>query len=419
MTEEAIQRTVLPNGIRVISEKVSSVYSVALGFWITAGSNNETEEQNGLAHLLEHMTFKGTHTRTNFQIANEIESLGGVINAFTGKNITCYYVHLLHEHLAKGIEVLADLIQNATLSEEELEKEKGVIIEEIRDVEDTPGDAIHDYFDRQVFPQHPLGRPIQGSVESVAALTRVDLVDFMSQHYAANRLVVVATGNVDHADLVELVAKTCSGIQRINLPDHNTPLPSIEKQKQIWHRNINQAHVILGRRIFPQSDPRRFHLALLNTILSGGMTSRLFHNIRDRFGSVYEIYSFTDLYLESGVFGIYAGVETGKINAITELIYHELFDLRDNGIPEAELQKVKQQAKSSLVLSLENMYARMSRLAKMDIFENHIFQIPELLQIIDNISLDDLQALMTYLFQRDKFIETFFLPKNNHEDIRE
>jgi len=411
MNEERFQKTVLSNGIRVISEYIDSVYSVALGIWAVVGSQDEKKETNGIAHLLEHMAFKGTTTRNAYQIANEIESLGGALNAFTGKNVTCYYARLMGEHLSAGVDVLSDLIKNPVFNNDDLEREKGVITEEIREIEDTPSDIIHDYFTEQLFPDHPIGRSIQGSVENMLSFTVDQLNDFITNHYTADRLLVVASGRVNHQDLVDLVIKYLSDMSSGNgLLTQADAVPVIERSQRI-SRPISQSHLVLGRRVFPQGDPRRYHLALLNVILSGGMSSRLFHNIREQFGFVYAIYSFYDLYLNNGLFGVYAGVDTDQLDTIRDMIYSELNKLTSKGISAEELQKVKQQFEGGLVISLEGMHARMNRLAKMEIYESRIMTIQELLDIIDKITVNDLKDLAHYLVQPDQFIETVIVPE--------
>ena len=414
MNEERFQKTVLSNGIRVISEYIDSVYSVALGIWAIAGSQDETRETNGIAHLLEHIAFKGTKTRSAFQIANEIESLGGSLNAFTGKNVTCFYTRLMSEYLSTGVEVLSDLVLNPLFDNAELEREKGVIIEEIREIEDTPSDIIHDYFAEQLFPDHPVGRSIQGSIENIQSFTSDQLVDFIKSNYTSDRLLVAASGRVHHHELVELTEKYLSGLQRGNNSRSLPEITPIKELKKVYRRQISQSHLIIGRRVFPQGNPRRYHLALLNVILSGGMSSRLFHNIRERYGFVYAIYSFSDLYLNDGLFGVYAGVDTSQLDTIRNMIYDELNKLVINPISPEELKKVKQQFEGGLVISLEGMQSRMNRLAKMEIYENRIMTIKELLEIIDHVSIEDITDLARYLVDINQFIETVIIPENTN-----
>ncbi|HPC36186.1 MAG TPA: pitrilysin family protein [Candidatus Marinimicrobia bacterium] len=410
MISENIQRTILPSGIRVLSEYVDSVYSVSLGFWIQAGSQDEEDNENGIAHLLEHMVFKGTHKRTAFAIAHEIESLGGIINAFTSRNVTCFNVQLLHENLAKGVEVLADLILHSRFDSSELEKEKRVISEEIREIEDTPHDLIHDLFTQQLFPDQAIGRPIQGTIESVNAIQVSDLKHFLKRNYTTGRLAVSAAGRVNHDKLVKLVEKYCEEMENGNDYQGKETCNTQPETKRIYRKPIMQSHVILGRRIFGQGDSRRFQLGLLNMILSGGMTSRLFHNIREKYGYVYEVYSFSDLFLREGLFGVYAGVDKDRLDVVIDKIYNEMTALYRKPISVREFKKAKQQVKGGLVLAMESMNARMSNLAKMELYDKQIITIAELLEIVDKISIEDLQELACYLFDSNAFIETIIQP---------
>jgi predicted Zn-dependent peptidase len=412
MAPEKFFKSQLSNGIRVVSERINSVHSVALGFWLLAGSKDESEENNGIAHLLEHMAFKGSKNRDAYQIALAIESLGGIINAFTSKNLTCYYVRLMSEHLQTGIDVLSDLILNPLFALKEVEREKGVIIEEIREIEDSPSEIIHDYFAQQLYPNHPLGRPVQGTIETVGSITANQLRYFVNDNYKANRLVIAASGRVSHAELVNYIEKYLEKLPSGNENDLVTDLFPIEQYKKVYHKPTSQSHIIIGRRIFPQADPRRYQLGLFNIILSGGMTSRLFSNIREKYGFVYSIYSFTEFYINTGMFGIYAGVEAERLEKVKSLIYDELRKLSTELIAEEELRKAKQQFEGSLVLSLENMQSRMNRLANMEIFEKKILSIDEILQIIENISSSDLQDIANYIYDESAFIETAIKPKD-------
>lgn len=412
------QKTVLSNGIRVISEYVNTVYSVSLGFWMIAGSQNETKETNGLAHLLEHMAFKGTKSRSAFQIAHEIESLGGILNAFTSKVITCYYVRLMSENLDSGVDVLSDLILNPVFDVSELKKEKGVIIEEIKEIEDTPSDIIHDYFAEQLFPDHPVGRPVQGTIENIRLFTTAHLTDFIKNYYTADHLVIAASGRVDHQQLVEYVNRCLNSLPAGNCRPAIQILQPLKEMRKIYPKPISQAHIVLGKRIFSQSDPRRYSLSLLNVILSGGMTSRLFHNIREKYGFVYEIYSFSELFLNEGFFGVYAGVDLNQLENVRLMIYQELERLAQESVQEDELKKVKQQSKSGLVLSMEGMQSRMNHIARTEIYEKRAMGIDEILNIIDGISAEDIKRVAEYLYNdRKDFIETIIVPKNGYKNF--
>lgn len=412
MAPEKFFKSQLSNGIRVVSERINSVHSVALGFWLLTGSKDESEENNGIAHLLEHMAFKGTKNRNAYQIALAIESLGGIINAFTSKNLTCYYVRLMSEYLQTGIDVLSDLILNPLFDPKEVEREKGVIIEEIKEIEDSPSEIIHDYFAQQLYPNHPLGRPVQGTIETVSSIMANQLRRFVNDNYKANRLVVAASGQVNHSELVKYLENNLEKLPSESENNLVTDLSPVEEYKKVYYKPISQSHIIIGRRIFPQTDPRRYQLGLFNVILSGGMTSRLFSNIREKYGFVYSIYSFTEYYTNTGIFGIYAGIESEKLETVKSLIYNELKKLSTKPITKDELRKAKQQFEGSLVLSLESMQARMNRLANMEIFEGKILSIDEILQIIENISDKDLLDIANYIYDETEFIETSIKPKD-------
>ena len=410
MMAEPFRKSTLPNGIRVLSENVDSVRSLSLGIWVLAGSRHETPQTNGIAHLIEHMVFKGTEKRNAFQIAHAIESLGGGINAFTDKNLTCYYVRLMGEHMETGLDVLADLVAHPTLQPAELEREKGVISEEIREVEDTPSELIHDLFARNLFREHPLGLPVQGSVESVSALQVDDLHRFRVQNYSADKMVVAAAGMIDHERLLDLVWQKLADRPTGDGKENTQTMAPLSAQRFESRKTILQSHIMIGRRIFARNDPRRYSLAILNVVLSGGMSSRLFQNIREKYGFVYAIFAFSELFLSQGMFGIYAGVDTAHLEEVAALIYEELRKLAEGRLSMEELQKVREQFKGGMILSLEAMQARMNRMARMEIYEKQLLTIDELLQLIEAVSLEDIQDLARYLYDRDQFIETVLLP---------
>lgn len=404
------KETVLDNGLKIVSEYVDSVYSISMGVCVLAGSNDETKQTNGLAHLLEHMAFKGTENRTAFQIAKDIESLGGNINAFTSKIYTCYLVRLMSEYLDQGVEVLADVVQNNLLREEDIQKEKTVITEEIKDSEDSPTSAIHDNFIKQLFPNHPYGRPIQGTIESVNSISRTEILKFVDHYYNSDNIVIAAAGRVKHRELVKKVKKyfaEAKGGKTKHTPHDFTP---IQEKKKVYSRDIKQAHLMVGTRIFPRKDERRFELSLLNVLLSGGMSSRLFQNIREKYGFVYSIYAFSHLYKKRGVFGIYAGTDISNLDKTINLIREELEKIANGDISSEELARSKQQYKGMAMLSLESMAGRMRRLAKMAIMDDHITTIDELLERINKIKTPGIVDLAKYLVEENQLITTIIEP---------
>lgn len=404
------KQTRLDNGLRVVSEYVDSVYSISLGVCVLAGSNDETEEINGLAHLLEHMAFKGTSNRSALQIATDIESLGGYVNAFTSKTYTCYYTRLMSEYLEDGVDVLADVVQNNLLREEDIEREKTVVKEEIKDSEDSPSSIIHDYFIEQLFPDHPYGRPIQGTQETVGSISRQQIVEFTDKYYNPDNIVIAAAGRVKHEELVEQVQKYFSqeiGTQTEHSHHHFKP---VEKRKKVYKKPIKQSHVLMGTSIFPRKDDRRFELSLLNVLLSGGLSSRLFQNIREKYGFVYTVYSFSELYKKMGVFGIYAGTDISNLDKTCQLMQQELQKIADGELTEEELKLKKQQYKGTAMLSLESMSGRMRRLSKMAILDDNLLTIDQLLERINQIEIKDIVDLARYIADKE-FVKTIIKPE--------
>ncbi len=410
MTKENFQKTILKNGVTVISENIDTVYSVSLGYWLLVGSINETEITNGMAHMVEHMVFKRTEKRTSFDLANDIESLGGDINAFTSKSTTCYYVRLMNEDLEAGVDVLSDITVNWKFNDDDFEKEKTVIYEEIKSVEDNPSDIIFDFHHLQLFPNHSLGRSIQGNWDTVKKFTKDQILSFYKRNYTAEKLIITAAGRVNHKELVKLVEKYTKDIPKSGDTHIIIPSNPITEPLKSFDRDIQQAHILLGRRIFPKSDFRRYHMSLLNIILSAGLSSRFFNNIREKYGFIYSIYSMTEFYLDEGDFSIYTATDVNKIEFTKKLIFDEMRDIAENSISEKELLKAKQQFKGSAMLHLESTQSRMSRIAKMEIFEKEMQTIDQLLEIINKISCKDIQDLAQYLFVEKEFVETRIIP---------
>ena len=374
--DSAIRKTSLDNGLRVITERMSHVHSVSIGLWILAGTSDEVIEENGIAHFLEHMVFKGTHAKSTLELADALESLGGHLNAFTSKEHTCYYAHVLDEHVGTAVDVLADMILNSKMTEKDIEMEKDVVLEEISEQEDSPGDLVHEYFSQSLFPDHPLGYSILGSKETVSGIRRSSLLDFLHNNYTANRIVISTVGNLEHNQIVDLVKEHFAA-----LPGHSkrldVALGSDTPNKLVFENKFQQAHLCIGRRAFNYSDPRRYPLLLLNTILGAGMSSRLFQNIREKHGLAYSIYSFVDFLQHSGVFGIYLGTDHERLDFAHDLVLKELDILKTESVPTEELERRKNQLKGNLLLGLESTSSRMDRLARMEIYRGNVIPIVE------------------------------------------
>ncbi len=408
---ENIRKTVLPNGMTIVSEHVDFVRSAAIGVWVQAGSRDENPDNNGIAHFMEHMVFKGTEHRSPFEIAHTIESLGGNINAFTGKELTCFFARVLDEHLPQAIDVLSDILLHPLFMSEDIEREKSVILEELADVEDTPSDLIHELFLAQIYPGHPLGYNILGTRDSIGNFSQKLIRDFVDQYYLPERIVVSVAGHVNHDRLVEQVTEAFGGFEfdHTNPRELEPPVPADPGEK-VYENGKQQTHFVTGVRTFSYSDPRRYPLLVLNTLLSGGMSSRLFQNIREKYGFVYSIYSFFDFFTDDGIFGAYLGTEQSQLETMQDKLVRELTKLYEDAIGEDEIHKVKNQVKGSLVLSLENMFHRMNRLAKQEIYYNEFQSMDQFLSEVESVTVDDVQSLAHELFSENNLVTSILKP---------
>ncbi len=399
------QKTTLTNGVRVVTESIPYVRSVSLGIWADVGSRDESPEQNGISHFLEHMVFKGTKKRNVKDIAQSLESLGGYLNAFTTKEQTCFYARVLDTHVPQSMDVLSDLVLNATFRREELEKEKLVVIEELKNAEDDPEDIIHDYFEKALFPNHSLGFPIIGTEENLRRFGRQDLQAHVATHYHPSRIVVAAAGTVDHKALVRLAERYfrhyrpgSDRYSRIPGP------PDAEKGKELeYPRQIKQAHICLGTVGYSITHPDRYPLLMLNGLLGEGMSSRLYQTIREKHGFAYSVYSFVTMLSDTGVFGAYIGTDTKKISRAIELVYKELSLLKTKLVSKGELDRTKSQIKGNLMLGLENMSGRMMRLGSGELYYGTYFPLDGILRRIDAVTPEAIMKVANDLFHRENF----------------
>jgi predicted Zn-dependent peptidase len=411
LTQTEYKKTVLSNGLRIVTERIPHVRSVALGIWIATGTRDEAEKDNGISHFVEHMVFKGTGRRSAREIAESLESVGGHLNAFTSKEVTCFYAQFLDEHLPIAVDVLSDLVTDPRFDEEEIRKEKQVVLEEINNVEDTPEDLIHERFQRNLFPNHPLGFSTLGTRETVSRFARDDLIRYMRRNYTLDRVVVAASGNVDHHDLINLVGSTLDPLPQVSTREVDPP-PATGVNFHIEEASILQAHLCVGTSSFPYEDPRKFALLVLNTLLGGGMSSRLFQTIREEYGLAYTVYSFLDFMLDTGVFGIYVGTDKDKVDACLELIHQELQALRTAPVPAHELERTKSQLKGSLMLALESTSGRMNRLAKMEMYVRSYYTLDDIIKRIDSVSQSDILGVAGELLDRGRLHTTILKPKD-------
>ncbi len=394
------RKTVLPNGVRIITEVVPHVQSVTIGLWATVGSRNEQASQNGISHFIEHMLFKGTPRRDALAISKAIDSVGGVLNAFTTREYTCIYVKVLPQHTTLAVDILTDAFLHSTFLPEELEKERKVILQEISMVEDTPDDWVHDLFSESFWPDHPLGRPIQGTAPVLESLKREDLVRFFDRYFWPEGLIISAAGALDHDRLVRLVQEHFV-LDRTAPPPEPLPPPAARKSVAIRRKNLEQVHVCLGTVGIPQTHPLHEAGHLLNTIVGGSMSSRLFQEIREKRGLAYSVYSFLTTYADAGQFGVYAGTGPENVAQVIDLILTELRAVKENSITAAELESAKEQLKGGFLLSLESTDSRMDRLAKNEIYYGRHLEVDEVVAEIDCVTLDDLHALAAELLGGD------------------
>lgn len=405
------RRTTLPNGVRIITESIPSVRSISVGVWIHTGSRDETDEEAGISHFIEHMVFKGTARRRMHHIAQRLESVGGYLNAFTTKEYTCYFARVLDEHLERAIDTVMDLVLEPNFPEKELDKEKDVVLEEMKMYEDTPDDLVFDRFERVLYPDHPMGRPIIGTRESVSGFTRDQLVDFMDRQYTPERMVLAVAGNVDHDEALRHAQAVLKRTERSSRPRERHGIDGYESREHVEKRPIQQAHLVLGTRGYAATDPKRTTLSVLNTILGGGMSSRLNQNIREKYGFCYNIYSFTNMHSDTGDFGIYMGTDASRIPRAKKLIFRELEKLKDKPISRRALNQAKNQVKGSIMLGLENMSNRMMRLGRQELFFDRYFSLDEMIGQIEAVTEDEVLELSRELFVQDRFSTVALLPE--------
>ncbi len=395
-----ITREVLENGLTLVSEAMPEVRSVAVGVWLKKGSRHERSEQSGISHFIEHMVFKGTKTRSAEQIAAEVDSIGGYMDAFTAKEYASFHLKVLDEHLPLAVEILGDIVLNPAFDPTEMAKEKKVIFEEINMVEDTPDDLVMEQFYEAFWPDHPLGRPILGTKRSVGRFRRDDLAAYFSRVYRPGNIVIAAAGHLEHHAMAELVGRHFSGLR--------TPASSLSKDRgprsvaatvARSKKDLEQAHLCLGTPALPQCHPDRHVSFVLNTVLGGSMSSRLFQNVREKRGLVYSIASGVTSYSDAGMLSIYAGTGVDSIREVVQLTLEELRRLRGERLPEGELRRAKDHIKGGLVLSLENTGARMSHLARQEIYFGKQVPQEEILQAIERVSAEDVQRLAADFFR--------------------
>ncbi len=405
----------LYNGVPVVMESLKNMRSVALGIWVKVGSRNEPPEKNGISHFLEHMFFKGTKKRTARDIAIEIDSLGGDLNAFTSKESTTFYIKLLDEYLEEGAELLLDVFLHSTFPEEDIGKEKKIIKEEIKMVEDTPDDYIHDLFNQTIWGHSGLGQPVLGHRETVRSFTKDDLLSHIRKYYGTKDIVVSCAGNFEHDHLLSMLNKNLGNLRRGSEPDRGA-LPDFTGKVDVFSKDLSGVHLCLGVKSLPQASKERYKLYVLNTILGAGISSRLFQEVREKRGLAYSIYSFMSSYFDAGVWGVYAGVSRKKVREVLELILKEMHSLKDT-LNETELKRAKNQLKGNIILGLELTSSRMNNIARQEIYYGRYYSPNEIMKMIDSITLNQIRELVERLVKKEWFSLTVYGPV--HGDVLE
>jgi len=390
----------LPNGIPVVMEQLKNFRSVTLGILVKVGSRSETTDKNGISHFLEHMFFKGTGKRTAKDIAFEIDSLGGDLNAFTSKETTTFYVKILDEYLEKGVELLSDIFLHSTFPEEEMGKEKRIIKEEIKMVEDTPGDYIHDLFKQNIWGNTGLGQPVLGRRETIRAFTREDLLKHIRKYYGIKDVVISCAGNFETSSLLAMLNKNLGTLRRGSEPDKGPP-PGFRSKVEVINKELSEAHVCLGVEGIPQNSEDRYSLFVLNTIFGSGVSSRLFQEVREKRGLAYSIYSFTSSYFDTGVWGVYAGVSRKRVREVVTLILKEMEGCKDT-LTESELQHAKDHLKGNIILGLESTSSRMNNIARQEIYYGRYYSPKEIMKEIDSVTIDQIKDLAERLVKKER-----------------
>jgi predicted Zn-dependent peptidase len=397
VSEPNIRRAVLANGVRLATERMPHVRSVAIGIWLTRGSRHEPTESMGIAHFVEHMLFKGTPGRSAEEIAQQVDSIGGQIDAFTSKEYAGYYLKVLDEHLPLAVDILADLISNPLMADDDIEKEKKVILEEIKMVEDTPDDLVHEIFAEGFWSGHPLGRPILGTPASVNALDRDTILKYFKDTYVAGNFVVVAVGNLEHDHVQGLLERALAHIPHTGSEAEHTP-PVIASTIQIRKKDLEQSHVVFGTPALPQHHPERYAGYALNTTLGGSMSSRLFQNVREKRGLAYAVFSGLSSYQDAGALSIYAGCGNDAVAELIDVVVAELRQMKAGGIDAVELRRAKDHLKGSLMLGLESTSSRMSHLARQEMYRDRTDGLDEMLAAIERVSAEDVLRLADRFF---------------------
>jgi len=391
------RKDTLANGIRVVSETLPKSRSLSLGVWVKVGSRHEPRELGGVSHFIEHMFFKGTARRTARDIATEIDSLGGEMNAFTSQETTTYYIKVLDEHLPAAVDILSDILLTSRFDPAEMEKERKVILEEIKSVEDTPDDFIHELFTGTVWTDNSLGRPILGTRETIRALKHADILSYIENYYSPREIVISVAGNFEHGRVIELLNNAFGKLARTGVPKHEVT-PGFHRAVTVRKKQLEQVQVCLGCKGLNYTHDDRFGIMALNTILGNSMSSRLFQEVREQNALAYSIYSYVTAYRDTGLLTIYAGTDPSNAIQAIRLIMKEIKKIKDEGITPAEETRVKNQIKGNLVLSLESSNSHMSRIARQEIYFGKYLSMDDVIKAVDKVTAGQIHRIAQQLF---------------------
>ena len=407
-----IRKDVLPNGLTVLTESMPAVRSVSIGIWLRTGSRQERLEENGVSHFIEHMLFKGTTNRSAEQIARAADSIGGHLDAFTAKETTGFSIKALDEHLPRAFDILSDLVMNPLFKPADINNESRVIQEEIKMVEDTPDDLVHEIFTQTYWRGHALGRPILGTRHSVGSFDRKRLVGYFRRHYTPNNMLIAAAGHLRHRQVVDLVAKRF-GDKPAAAPAKPSPVPVPHPHIQVRHKkDLEQVHLCLGAPSYPQPHKNRFPSYILNSVLGGGMSSRLFQNIREKRGLAYAVFSSLSSFHDAGCLSVYAGTSSDKARQVIDLVLAEFCELKANPITAEELQRAKDYLKGSLLLSLESSSSRMGNVARQEMYFGRYISQDEISRRVDAVTAEQVLAVAREFFESNRLAVTVLGPIN-------
>ncbi|MDR3581120.1 MAG: pitrilysin family protein [Oryzomonas sp.] len=395
-----INFTILSNGVRLISQRVEHMHTVSIGIWVANGTRHESPDHNGIAHFIEHLLFKGTKRRTARQISHEIDSMGGILNAFTGHEYVCYYAKVLASFLPRAVDLLSDIFLHSNFPVDEIERERRVILQEIKMRDDAPEECIHDHFHQSFWKGHPLGLSVLGSEDTINRISRDDIVAFKQSRYRPEDIIISAAGNVNHNDLINLMETAFSEVSSSWAPPGHAGkiVTSPGRSINLIERDLEQSLICMGTRALPQDHPDRYALYLLNTILGGGMSSRLFEEVREKMGLAYSVYSYVISHADSGSLVVYAGTEHVHCREVIDIALREMGRMKREAVPADELNSAREQLKGKILMSLESTDSLMTRLAKNEIYLQRYQPVEEVLAGFDAVGADDILALAKELF---------------------